>query len=443
MDSGLLFPWNGRAILLVDLDAFFASVEQLDHPEWRGKPVIVGGSPEKRGVVSTCSYEARVYGVRSAMASAQAAKLCPDAIWTPGHHSRYKEVSNAIMDILRDETPLVQQVSIDEAFMDVTPNELNTEHPVLIAERIQARVKELGVTCSIGVGTSKSVAKIASDMDKPRGLTVVYPGSEHEFLDPLPVRIMSGIGASAERALRDMNILTLKDLRSADLDALTRVFGVRAQTMWERADGSDSSPVITEEPVKSVSNEVTFAEDLTTREDIDAALNSIAAKVGRRLRRKGLAGYTVSLKVRYDDRSVRSAQTTLSHPTDNELDFGPRLSPLLEQVWEPGMKVRLLGVGISGFDEVPPVQESLFGDLFNLSEEDKDGGEVSSSATLRHAQAVEKASSKLSSTQKDKLVAATDLLKDKFGEKSVRFGHELRHETNTTGSSSKNPADYK
>ena len=165
----------------MDLDAFFASVEQLDHPAWRGKPVIVGGDADAHGVVSTCSYEARAFGVRSAMASSLARELCPDAIWTHGNFHRYRKVSAAIMAILRDETPHVQQVSIDEAFMDVTPTAVNTEHPVLVAQRIQERVAALGVTCSIGVGTSKSVAKIASDRDKPRGLTVVFPAPRRRF----------------------------------------------------------------------------------------------------------------------------------------------------------------------------------------------------------------------------------------------------------------------
>ena len=170
--------WRGKAILLVDLDAFFASVEQLDHPQWRGKPVIVGGDPKKRGVVSTASYEARVYGVHSAMPSSTAQRLCPDAIWTSGRYGRYREMSNQVMTILRDETPFMQQVSVDEAFLDVTPTKHNNEHPVIIAQRIKRRVAALGITCSIGVGVSKSVAKIASDADKPAGLTGVYPGRE-------------------------------------------------------------------------------------------------------------------------------------------------------------------------------------------------------------------------------------------------------------------------
>ena len=252
-----LEPWEGPAILLVDLDAFFASVEQLDHPAWRGKPVIVGGDADKHGVVSTASYEARPYGVRSAMPSSTAKRLCPHAIWTHGRFDRYREMSNAIMDILRAETPHVQQVSIDEAFMDVSPTSVNREHPVRVAQRIQQRVEELGVTCSIGVGTSKTVAKIASDMDKPRGLTVVYPGGERDFLAPLPVRTMSGIGAAAEEKLHSRGIRTLGQLADADEGMLLRAFGKNGRVMHVRANGGDDAPVEQDDTVKSVSNEMT------------------------------------------------------------------------------------------------------------------------------------------------------------------------------------------
>ena len=321
--EALLPTWEGRAILLVDLDAFFASVEQLDHPGWRGKPVIVGDDPDKRGVVSTASYEARQYGVHSAMPSSQAKRLCPDAIWTKGRFDRYREMSNAIMEILHKETPFVQQVSIDEAFLDVTPNEVNREHPILVAQRIQRRVEELGVTCSVGVGTSKTVAKIASDMDKPRGLTAVFPGTEREFLSPLPVRTLSGIGAAAERKLKSAGIETLGDLADAGEERLVRLFGKNGRTMHIRASGGDDAPVEEDDEVKSVSNETSFAVDLVERDDIEAAISAMAAKVGRRLRRKGLAGHTLTLKLRFDDRSVRSAQRRLDAETDDDLAFTP------------------------------------------------------------------------------------------------------------------------
>ena len=420
-----LEPWEGSAILLVDLDAFFASVEQLDHPAWRGKPVIVGGDADKHGVVSTASYEARPYGVRSAMPSSTARRLCPDAIWTHGRFDRYREVSNAIMAILRSETPHVQQVSIDEAFLDVTPTVVNREHPVRVAQRIQRRVEELGVTCSIGAGTSKTIAKIASDMDKPRGLTVVYPGSERDFLAPLPVRVMSGIGASAEEKLKSRGIRTLGQPADADLRMLERVFGKLGRVMHVRANGGDDAPVEQDDAVKSVSNEMTFATDLTRREDVEAAIATMAAKVGRRLRRKGLRGRTLALRVKFDDLSVRSVQRQLPRPSDDELAYTPLLYAMVDEVWRPGTPLRLIGVGMSGFSEEGVVQESLF-DVAEAAPSADDVEPVVRDERKRRG-----------------LIEATDLVKDRFGEAAVRFGHELRNEENTTGSSSKNPADYK
>ena len=411
-----LEPWEGPAILLVDLDAFFASVEQLDHPAWRGKPVIVGGDADKHG-------EARPYGVRSAMPSSTARRLCPDAVWTHGRFDRYREVSNAIMAILRSETPHVQQVSIDEAFLDITPTAVNREHPVRVAQRIQRRVEELGVTCSIGAGTSKTIAKIASDMDKPRGLTVVYPGSERDFLAPLPVRAMSGIGASAEEKLRSRGIRTLGQLADADLRMLERVFGKLGRVMHVRANGGDDAPVEQDDAVKSVSNEMTFATDLTRREDVEAAIATMAAKVGRRLRRKGLRGRTLALRVKFDDLSVRSVQRQLPQPSDDELAYTPLLYAMVDEVWRPGTPLRLIGVGMSGFAEEGAVQESLFDEAAPSAD---DVEPVVRDERKRRG-----------------LIEATDLVKDRFGEAAVRFGHELRNEGNTTGSSSKNPADYK
>ncbi|RDB59441.1 DNA polymerase IV [Gordonibacter sp. 28C] len=420
-----LEPWEGPAILLVDLDAFFASVEQLDHPAWRGKPVIVGGDADKHGVVSTASYEARRFGVHSAMPASMARRLCPDGIWTHGHFDRYREMSNAIMDILRSETPHVQQVSIDEAFCDVSPTPVNREHPAAVARRIQQRVKELGVTCSIGVGTSKTVAKIASDMDKPQGLTVVYPGRERGFLAPLPVRVMSGIGAAAEQKLKGRGIETLGDIADAGEAALVRLFGKNGHVMYVRANGGDDAPVVTDDPVKSVSNETTFAVDLTERDEVEAAIATMAAKVGRRLRRKGLAGRTLGLKVRYDDRTVRSVQRRLDHPSDDELAYTPLLYRMMDEVWRPGTPVRLIGVSMTGFAAEEGVQESLF-DLGDVAPNDNDVEPVIKDEGKRRG-----------------LIEATDLVKNRFGEDAVRFGRELRADENTTGSASKNPADYK
>lgn len=443
-----LYPWEGRAILLVDLDAFFASVEQRDHPEWRGKPVIVGGKADSRGVVSTASYEARAFGVHSAMPSSQAARLCPHAIWTPGDHHRYKEVSNQVMDILHNETPFVQQVSIDEAFLDVTPNAINREHPVAIAQRIQHAVEALGITCSIGVGTTKSIAKIASDMDKPRGLTVVFPGSERTFLDPLPVRAMSGVGKSAEEKLKCACIKTLGDVVEAGPDRLMQLLGKNGYTIWLRASGQEDTPVQEDDSVKSVSSEMSFATDITTTSEVHAALATMATKVGRRLRKKGLKGSTLTLKLRYHDRSLRTIQKALPQPSDDDLAFIPILKTMLQEIWREGVAVRLIGVGMSGFDE-QPYQTSLF-DLI----EDTDTKVRSQSKSFEDAFDFDSHFRPVVSPDSDpkpltidkekrrQLLTATDALKDRFGDSAIRFGHEVKSLQNTTGTSSKNVEDY-
>lgn len=441
-------PWKGRAILLVDLDAFFASVEQLDHPEWRGKPVIVGGSAEKRGVVSTASYEAREFGVHSAMPSWQAQRLCPQAIWTHGNYPRYTEVSRMVMDIIRDETPHIQQVSIDEAFADVTPGEHIGDHPVRIAQRIRARVAELGITCSVGVGTTKTIAKIASDMDKPDGLTVVYPGSERAFLDPLPVDKISGVGRKSAEKLQTFGITTVGDLARADEKTVRIVFGVNAGMMIERARGEERSSVETSRDVKSVSNEQTFAHDLTERDEILAALDMLAAKVGRRLRNKGLAGHTVTVKVRYHNLQIHTAQRTVVQAIDNERQMMPIIHELVDEVWAPGGGLRLVGVGVSDFGARP---EQL--SLFDLNEDEADGDAVAggggvcdreggSSDAGRRGKDGRKASSR---DRSGNLAKATDAVKDRFGEKAVRYGRELRFDGKDTGTlaQNKDEADLK
>lgn len=412
--------WDGPAIMLLDLDAFFASVEQLDHPDWRGKPVIVGGNPDAHGVVSTCSYEAREFGVRSAMPSSVAAKLCPSAIWSEGHFDRYREVSDAVMDIIRQETPHVQQVSIDEAFADITPTRTNREHPLDVAARIQGKVEELGVSCSIGVGVSKSVAKIASDADKPRGLVAVYPGTEESFLRDLPIRSLSGVGPAAEGFLTKHGIETLRQLADAPDALLNRVFGSNAQMMRERARGRDASIVSPERRAKSVSHEVTFSEDLTEREDIEAALMTLSQKVGRRLRMKSLAGKTLTLKMRDSNRDIHTTQRQLSEPIDDEFMMHSKLVRMIDAIWRPGEKVRLLGVAVSGFNGQGAGSQSLFPEL-----------------------AEEPDSMVPDELRRRKLLEATDKLKDKFGEDVVRLGSDFRNAGNTTGSSSKNPADYR
>ena len=401
--------WVGRAILLLDLDAFFASVEQLDHPQWRGKPVIVGGKADSRGVVSTCSYEARTFGVRSAMPSATAQRLCPHAIWAPPRFERYRELSQRVMGIMYDESPLLEQVSIDEAFLDVSPGRYTKESPVEIARRIQERVAELGITCSVGVATGKTVAKIASDLDKPQGLTVVYPGSEAGFLAPMPVRALPGIGKQSAEKLRRLGIGTLGQIAAAPPEKLRPIFGVNTEAVQQRAAGVDGRGIVTEREVKSVGHERTFVEDLTTREQIEAAVDKMGTMVGRRLRKKGFAGHTVTLKLRYSDLSRRTAQQTLPERVDDETVFIPIAKQLISTIWRPGDAVRLVGISISGFEETDE-QLGLFAD-----------------ETLPKGN--------------QEIISAADKVRDKFGDGALKFGREMKLNVNTTRTPSSHEQD--
>lgn len=346
-------PWEGRAVLHVDMDAFFASVEQLDHPGWRGRPVVVGGSPDKRGVIAAASYEARRYGVRSAMPAAQAARLLPaDAVWTRGSFERYREVSRQVFALMRDITPEVQAASIDEAYLDVTAG-AHGEHPVAIARAIMAGVERLGITCSVGVASSKTVAKIASDRDKPRGLTVVCPGQEAAFLTPLDVGLMPGIGPQTASRLRSLGVRTLGDLATLDDETARQVLGSHGPSAVLRARGVDPRPVRDREPVKSVSNERTFSRDIRDPAEVRGVLAGLSEHVASRLRRKGLRGRTVHLKIRFADFTTRTAQETLPEPTDSTASVSATVVRLLAAQWTPGVGIRLLGVGVSSFGEAP------------------------------------------------------------------------------------------
>ncbi len=415
-NTSLGVGWEGAAIGLLDLDAFFASVEQLDHPEWRGKPLIVGGDAERRGVVSTASYEARKFGVHSAMSAAQAKRLCPDAIWTHGHFDRYRELSSRVMTILVDETPLVEQVSIDEAFFDVTPGRYSKESPVDICRRIQTRVAALGITCSIGLGVCKSVAKIASEAEKPRGLTVVMPGTERSFLDPLPIKALSGVGQSTEMKLKRLGIHTLGQLARADTRLLERELGVAGPTLQARAAASERRPVTAwnkKDDPKSVSNERTFAEDLTDKEEILSALDALCAMVARRLRKKGLAGTTLTVRYKQDACTSKSAQAKLDEPADDEAAFSPLARELFGQIWIEDIPVRLIGVGVSSFEEKGLHQLNLF----------EDENETKKREAMR------------------KLHVTTDELKQRFGENAVSFGRDIRLRGATTNTQGQNKED--
>ncbi len=403
MSTSLPTPWHGPAVLHVDMDAFFAAVEQLDHPEWRGKPVIVGGDPSRRGVVSAASYEARRFGVRSAMPSARAASLCPEAIWARPRGDRYREISIAVRSIFTTFTPHVQPTSIDEAYLDVTPGTHSGRNPIEIARKIQDAVDDIGVSCSIGVAANKTVAKIASDRDKPRGLTVVVPGAEAVFLAPLPVGLMPGIGSVTRVRLERLGVCTIGDLAMLDDASSREVLGSWGAELVARARGIDPRPVRENAPAKSVSNERTFAEDAHTPEEVRSAISALVAKVASRLRAKGLCGRTVTLKVRYGDFSTRTVRRTLPSATDAREAILETALDLLDSVWSPGVGIRLLGVGMSGFEERAVQLDLLAG---------------------RASEATER-------PQRDRLAASIDAVRKRFGEKAVLLGPYKRQDTGT------------
>lgn len=342
-----------RAILHVDLDAFFAAVEQRDRPELRGRPVIVGGGgPGDRGVVSAASYEARRFGVHSAMPLRQAGRLCPTGVFLPVDGRRYQSVSRDVMAILRRFTPLVEPISIDEAFLDVTASAALFGDGATIARRIKDEIQgEIGLTASVGVATTKLVAKIASDLEKPDGLVVVPPGDEAAFLAPLPIARLWGVGPQTANALREYGVRTMGDLASLPRDLLVRRFGKHGSTLAERARGVDPDRVVGEgEAAKSVGHEHTFDVDTSDPETIERTLLAMADGVAGRLRSSGVRAATVTVKIRDSGFRTITRQRTLGEPTDlTEPIFRAALELARAEV--RGIRVRLLGVSASNFAE--------------------------------------------------------------------------------------------
>ena len=337
-----------RTIIHADLDAFFASVEQLDNPELRGKPVVVGGPPESRGVVAAASYEVRRFGVHSAMPMSRAMRLCPDAIRVPPRFDRYAELSRKVMAIFRALTPLVEPMSLDEAFLDVTGWVDDGADPAVIARSLKEDVKEkTGLNISIGMGTSKSIAKVASDAGKPDGLVIVPPGGEAAFLAPMPVRALWGVGPKTEARLKQLGIRTVGDLARLDAAAAERLLGSRGSYMRDLARGIDDAPVITQHERKSIGAETTFAHDLPDGPELRAALARIARNVSDRLRRAGVGGQTVAIKLRYASFHTITRQCSLGAPVDAADEIAAVASRLLDVEVQPGDRFRLLGIQCS------------------------------------------------------------------------------------------------
>jgi DNA polymerase IV len=363
-------------ILHVDLDAFYAAVEQRDKPSLRGKPVVVGGTGG-RGVVATASYEARRYGVHSAMSTREARARCPHAAYLAGRHHVYRQVSGLVMGVLREVSPLVEPLSLDEAFLDLAAGDLAETSVTAVADvgyRLKARVHEVteGLTASVGIATSKLVAKIASDLDKPDGLVVVAPGTEAELLGPMPVRTIPGVGPATAERLRRVGVQTVEQLRGLSERELVRLVGqAHGSSLHALARAEDDRPVVAEREAKSISHEDTFDVDLVDRRLLEGLLTRQAGKVGERLRKARLSGRTVTVKVRLHDFTTHSRSLTLPSPTDEAATLARVARSLLGEV-DTRDGVRLLGVGVSGLADW--IQEDLF-DLDALAGSDRSDGQ--------------------------------------------------------------------
>ena len=349
-------------ILHIDMDAFYASIEERDRPGLRGKPMVVGGHPDKRGVVAAANYAARRYGIHSAMPTAQALHLCPRLIVLPPRHSYYAQVSQQIRDIFHRYTPLVEPLSLDEAFLDVKHSHRLFGDAADIGRRIRREIRdELRLTASVGVAHNKFLAKVASEAGKPDGILEVNPAGVQAFLDRLPVSKLWGVGKVGNRRLQDLGILTVADLRARPPALLEELFGSWGVTLWELAHGRDDRPVMPEHKAKSLSHETTFAEDIADVEELRGNLLDLTRQVAMRLRRNHLRGRIVHVKIRFADFRTITRSRTLPQPTD-----------LTQELWNVGVDllmknlplqrsgVRLLGYSVSGFDPDTPYQPDLF-----------------------------------------------------------------------------------
>ncbi len=350
-----------RTILHMDLDAFFCAVEENQNPSLRGKAFAVGGKPEERGVVASCSYAARRMGIRSAMPMSRALRLSPRLIIVPSRHHLYSEVSRQVMAILHEQTPLVEQISIDEAFLDISDIR---DKPERFARALQARIRdELHLPCSIGIASNKLLAKLATEVGKalalqrikdqgltesPNAVTIVGFGDEAVFLNPLPVDMLWGVGPKTLARLTELGIHTIGDLAKWPEGDLIRLFGENGRDLARHSKGIDDRPIVTERETKSISQEITFSRDVRDDKSLEKTLHEMATEVGRQLRKNNLVGKTIKLKIRWPDFTTLTRQTTLNDPTDQDDVIEKFAINLMNSVRKSNQAVRLIGVGVSG-----------------------------------------------------------------------------------------------
>src|SRR5690349_17046705 len=384
------------SILHVDMDAFFVSVELLQRPELRGKPVVVGGQKDQRGVVSAASYEARKYGIHSAMPLRTAGRLCPHAIFLDGHHEKYGEWSDRVATILARFSPVVEMVSIDEAYLDLAGTERLHGPPFASANKLLRTItRETALPCSGGLATTRLTAKVASDQAKPRGLVWVPPGCEARFLAPLPVRKIPGIGEVTERALRALGIETVEQLAAVPQEKLEKIFGQWGDALYRKARGGDSYEFVIDAEPKSISHNLTFGEDTDNVNQLATILSHLSQKACKRLREAGLSTRTLTLTIRYAGFETYTRSKTLAEPAQLDTDIFAVFLNLFRRHRDPKRKVRLLGVGLSALSHGA---QQL--DLLESGRREK----------------------------LEKLTKAADSLRDKFGFTSVQFGGSLRRD---------------
>ena len=385
---------SSSAILHIDMDAFFVSVELLSHPDLRGRPVVVGGQRDQRGVVSSASYEARRLGIHSAMPLRTAAKLCPQAIFLDGHHDLYGQWSDRVAEILAKFSPTVEMASIDEAYLDLSGTERLYGPPLAATHKLLREITSTtGLPCSGGLAATRLVAKVASDQAKPRGLVWVPPGSEAAFLAPLSVRRIPGIGRVTEAALNSMRIDAVGQLQELPLDRLEEIFGRWGTALFRKAHGIDSYEFFVDAEPKSLSHNQTFGTDTNNRSQLESTLSYLCQKASKRLRDSGLHARTVTLTLRYADFTTITRSHTLKEPSDLDAEFLKAFRELFARAWDGAAMLRLVGVDLSTFSAGSGQLELL------------DSGRRE---------------------KLERLARATDKLRDRFGFSKVQFGGSLR-----------------